>query len=168
MRMIIVLLIVLLTACGESGTVPTSDEITVCRSQDQKPDSPPGFASIGDGITHKGFLYLSDTNYEYRPCNQDEIYLVDAPFAVIDALDQFAAVHASSPAGPFFMRFRGIEIECTDSLPDRYANAVNITELVAQSKSPPAEVDIPVLKVPLIACPRLNGNSTLAPLSSTS
>ena len=138
MRKIIVSLIVLLTACGGSGTVPASDEITVCRGQDQKSDSPPGFGRIGDGITHQGFLYLSDTNYEYRPCNRDEIYLVDAPFAVIDALDQFAAVHSTSPEGPLFVRFRGIEIECTDSLPDRYANAVNITELVAQSKSPPA------------------------------
>ena len=131
-------LIVLLTGCGGSGTVPTSDEITVCRGQDQKPNTPLGFGDIGDGITLQGFLYLSESDYEFRPCNRDEIYLVDAPFAVIDALDQFSAVHSSSPEGPLFVRFRGIEIECTDSLPDRYANAVNITELVAQSISPPA------------------------------
>lgn len=138
MRMIIVSLIVLLTACEGSGTVPTSDEITVCRGQDQEPDMPHGLGGIGDGIVQQGFLYLSGANYEFRPCNQGGIYLVDAPFAVIDALDQFAAVHSSSSEAPLYVRFRGIEIECTDSLPERYANAVNIVELVAQSNSPPA------------------------------
>ena len=138
MKKLLSSLIVLLAGCGESVLVQTSDEITVCRGQDQRLEEPAEFGRIGDVMTHQGFLYLSEANYEFRPCNKDEIYLVDASFAVIDILDQFASTHSSIPVGPLFVRFHGNEIECTDSLPDRYTNAVNITELVAKGRLPPA------------------------------
>jgi hypothetical protein len=138
MKKLLSSLIVLLAGCGGSVPVQTSDETTVCRGQDQKPEEPLGFGRIGDTMTHQGFLYLSEADYEFRPCNKDEIYLVDASFAVIDVLDQFASTHSSNPVGPLFVRFHGNEIECTDRLPGRYANAVSITELVAKGSLPPA------------------------------
>ena len=136
MKILSISLFVLLAGCGDSIPVQTSDETAVCRGQDQRLDV--RFGSGGDAMIHQGFLFLAETAYEFRPCNKEEIYLVDASFAVIDALDQFASTHSSNPMGPTFVRFHGNEFECTDSLPDRYSNAVNVTELVAQSNSPPA------------------------------
>jgi hypothetical protein len=136
MKILSILLFMLLAGCGASVPVHTSDETTVYRGLDQRPDVRHG--RLGDPIIHQGYLLLAETDYEFRPCNKEEIYLVNASFAVIDALDQFVSTHSSNPMGPLFVRFHGNEIECTDSLPDRYSNAVNITELVAQSNSPPA------------------------------
>ena len=136
MKILSISLFVLLASCGGSVRVETSDETTVCRGQDQRPYV--WFGSSGDAMIHEGFLYLSEPAYEFRPCDKEEIYLVEASFAVIDALDQFASTHSSNPTGPLYVRFHGNEIKCNDSLPDRYSNAVNVTELIAQSNSPPA------------------------------
>lgn len=135
MKILSILLFVLPAGCGVSVPIETSDETTVCRGQDQRFDVRLGIG--GDAMIHEGFLFLSETAYEFRPCDKEEIYLVDASFAVIDALDQFASTHSSNPTGPLYVRFHGNEIECNDSLPDRYSNAVNVTELIAQSNSPP-------------------------------
>jgi hypothetical protein len=136
MKILFVLLFSLLAGCGGSVPDQTSDEITVGRGPDQRPEVRPG--RLGDPMIHQGFLFLTETAYEFRPCNKEEIYVVDASFAVIDALDQFASTRSSNPMGPLFVRFHGNEIKGTDSLPDRYSNAVNVTELVAQSDAPPA------------------------------
>jgi hypothetical protein len=136
MKILSISLFVLLAGCGGSVPVQTSDETTVCRGQDQRLDVRLGIG--GDAMIHEGFLFLSETAYEFRPCDKEEIYLVDASFAVLDALDQFASTHSSNPTEPLYVRFHGNEIECNDSLPDRYSNAVNVTELIAQSNSAPA------------------------------
>ena len=137
MMILSISLFVLLAGCGGSVPVETSDETTVCLGQDQE-RSDVRFAIMGDAIIYEGFLFLSETAYEFRPCDKQEIFLVDASFAVIDALDQFASTRSSNATGPIYVRFHGNELECNDSLPDRYSNAVNITELLAQSNSPPA------------------------------
>jgi len=129
-------LFVLLASCGGSVPVEMSDESTVCGGQDQRPDVRLG--TSGDAMIHEGFLFLSEPAYEFRPCDKEEIYLVDASFAVIDALDQFASTHSSNPMGPLYVRFHGNEIECNGSLPERFSNAVKVTELIAKSNSPPA------------------------------
>ena len=136
MKILSISLFVLLAGCGESVPVETSDETTVCRGQDQRPNV--RRLDVRDTVIHEGFLFLSETAYEFRPCDKEEIFIVDASFAVIDALDQFASTQSSNPRGSQYVRFHGSEIECNDSLPDRYSNAVNVTELLAQSNSPPA------------------------------
>ena len=134
MKIFATALILLLAGYGELPQTPTASNSVNCHHPDiESADN----NRIGDTAITQGLLFQSDAAYEFRLCDKEEIYLVDGSFAVLEELDQYFSTHSTNTLRPTYVRFRGTEIECGDSLPDRYANAVKITELLTQNNSPP-------------------------------
>jgi hypothetical protein len=134
MKIFATALIVLLAGSGELPQNPTASNSVNCRHPDIESADNNG---IGDSAITQGLLFQSDSAYEFRLCNKEEIYLVDGSFAVLEKLDQYFSTRSTNTLRPTYVRFRGTEIECGDSLPDRYENAVEITELLTQNSAPP-------------------------------
>ncbi len=95
--------------------------------------------TVGDTLVHEGRLSRTDEDFEFRPCDKNELYVVDAAFSIQDAIDQFLQSRPAVESTPIYVRFHGNEIEGTDNLPERYANVVRITELLAQSATVPVK-----------------------------
>ena len=93
---------------------------------------------IGDAPIYEGRLSWADQGFEFRGCNKDEIYFVDASFSIQDTLDRFLQSHSTVNANSIYIRFHGNVIEGVDGLPDRYADVVRITDLLSYNATSPA------------------------------
>lgn len=134
MKIFATALIALLAGCGELPQNPMAGNSAICRHPDIEPANN---NRLGDSAITHGLLFQSDSAFEFRRCDKEEIYLVDGSFAVLEELDQYFSTRSINTVTPTYVRFHGTEIECGGSLPDRYANAVEITELLTQNSSPP-------------------------------
>jgi len=138
MKLLASIFLPLVIGCQSIRHTPTDAETLACNSQDLQSAE---IGRIGDPRIHQGRLYRSDTEFEFRPCNKDELYLVDASFSIHEKLDQYISVSSSAGEGPMYVRFRGLEIQCVVGLPSHYANAVKVEELLALSSALPAQCD---------------------------
>ena len=93
-------------------------------------------APTKDARIYAGRYILAADGPEFRACNLDEKYLVDASFSVEETLDYFIQSQPMIQA-QVYIRFHGEVIEGIDGLPDHYANVVRITELLAYSAAVP-------------------------------
>ena len=93
---------------------------------------------IGDAPIYEGRLSWADQGFEFRGCNKDEIYFVDASFSIQDTLDRFLQSHSTVNANSIYIRFHGNVVEGVDGLPDRYADVVRITDLLSYNATSPA------------------------------
>ena len=91
---------------------------------------------IGDARIYAGRYILAADGPEFRACNLDAKYLVDASFSVEDTLDYFIQSQPTIQA-QIYVRFHGEVIERIDGLPDHYADVVRITKLLAYSGAVP-------------------------------
>ena len=92
---------------------------------------------IGDTLIHEGRLFRTDEVFEFRPCEKEKLYFVDASFSIEDTLDQFLLSRPAVESTPIYIRFHGNEIEGIDNLQDRYANVVRVTNLLSYSATVP-------------------------------
>ncbi len=129
MKLLVSLYLALVTGCGAVA------DTAACNAQDPQPE---GMGRIGDAQIHQGRLYLTGTEFEFRPCNKDELYLVDASFVIRERLDQYISASSTAGAISLYVRFHGSEINCVVDLPERYANVVKITELLTHGSTLPA------------------------------
>ncbi len=90
----------------------------------------------GDARIYEGRYILAADGPEFRACNLDEKYLVDASFSVEDTLDYFIQSQPMIQA-QVYIRFHGEATEGTDGLPEHYAGVVRINELLAYSAAVP-------------------------------
>lgn len=95
----------------------------------------PGHIRIGDRPIHQGRIFWNDEVFQFRACDRGELYFVDAPFSIHDTLD--LAIQSAVNPSAIYVRFHGEVITGVDGLPDRYADAVRITELLSYSDSGP-------------------------------
>lgn len=134
MRLLSPALLALLAGClGQSQTSGASKS-AVCR----QPEIDPAIINrtSDPAVTH-GLLFRLDSVYEFSPCDNGAIYLVDGSFAILDELDQYFSTLSAGWMDPIYVRFHGLEIECERGLPERYTNAVLILDLITRSHSVP-------------------------------
>ena len=86
---------------------------------------------IGDAPIYEGRLSWADQRLEFRACNKEEIYFVDASFSIQDTLDRFLQSQSTVNANLIYIRLHGIVIQGVDGLPDRYADVLRITDLLS-------------------------------------
>ena len=95
--------------------------------------------AAGDALVLDGRLSQSDEGFEFRSCDKSDIYLIEAPYAVLDRLDQFIQSRPADNSTPAYVRFHGRVVEGLDDLPDRYTNVVEILDLLAVSANVPVK-----------------------------
>lgn len=95
----------------------------------------PGHIRIGDVPIHQGRISWHDEVFQFRACDRVKLYFVDAPFSIHDTLD--LTIQSAVNPSAIYVRFYGEVIAGVDGLPDRYADAVRITELLSYSDSVP-------------------------------
>ncbi len=122
-----VLLCTLLVACS---TGPPQDTAEV-------PVRPISMSPALDTLVHEGRLFRTDEVFEFRPCDKEVLYFVDASFSIEDTLDQFLQSRSAVDSTPIYIRFHGNEMEGIDSLQDRYANVVRIIDLLSYRATVP-------------------------------
>ena len=124
--------LVLLSACGGAPDQPAADYAEAVRNLAVARRS----VEVGDPVIHQGFLDQSDAGYEFRPCGKTEVYLIDGPFNVLDALDQFHATTSAAAVGAVYVRFHGREFELGAPAPVDSVAGVWISELLVMNDSP--------------------------------
>ena len=136
MKLLASIFLALVVGCQPTPYTPADAEAAICNGQDLRPGE---MVRIGDRWIHEGRLYLSVAQHEFRPCNKDELYLVDASFDVEELLNQYASTMSADITRPLYVRFHGFEMDCEAGLPDRFANVVKIEELLTQTSTPPPQ-----------------------------
>lgn len=96
-------------------------------------------SGAGDALVLDGRLSQSDEGFEFRSCDKSDIYLIEAPYEVLDRLDQFIQSRPADSSAPAYVRFHGRVVEGIDNLPDRYTNVVEILDLLAVSAIVPVK-----------------------------
>lgn len=93
----------------------------------------------GDALVLDGRVSQSSEGFEFRSCDKTDIYPIEAPYAVLDRLDQFIQLRPAGSSAPAYVRFHGRVVEGVDDLPDRYTNVVEILNLLAVSANVPVK-----------------------------
>ena len=125
-----VLVFTVLVACSEEPVQDATEEVV------RKAD---GTIRIGDRHIYEGRISQGDEAFEFRACEMDESYFVDASFSINDTLDTAIQTQSAFNRMHIYVRFHGEVITGVDGLSDRYADVVRIIELLSYDASVPVE-----------------------------
>ena len=90
---------------------------------------------IGDAPIHEGRISRPNDVFQFRACDRDELYFVDASISINDTLE--FALHSAVTPSPIYVRIHGEVIAGVDGLPDLDTDVINITELLSYDASVP-------------------------------
>ncbi len=125
--------LLLLAACEPTSPMSADTDGLVPRSVGQESENP---GRVGDLPIIQGFLVNSSGEIDFRPCNTDDLYVVQTSLAIWDAIESGA--FADSNADVQYIRVHGVELERSPEIPATYAGALRIDELLTSSTPPPA------------------------------
>ncbi len=121
-----ILVFTFLVACPEG---PAQDPVSgAIRTTD-------GPVLIGDAPIHEGRISRANEVFQFRACDRDELYFVDASFSINDTLE--LALQSAVTPSPIYIRFHGEVIAGVDGLPDLYTDVIKVTDLLSYDASVP-------------------------------
>ncbi len=118
---------------AEQGPAVQSQPELLCRDATSAPAE---HYREGDTPIIHGFVVASSGEVGFRPCNSSNTFFIQAPIAVWDALE--AGSSADAAGGSTYVRFHGVELECTSEIPEPYAGGIRIADLLSTDSPPPA------------------------------
>ena len=124
----------LLSGCVTTSAAGEESEELICS------DAAPGqHHRVGDTPIIDGYIIAGGGELGFRPCNSGDTYFIRASVAIWDALE--AGLHASPGGDTAYVRFRGVELECTSDIPEPYVGGVRIEAILAAGSVSPANCE---------------------------
>lgn len=92
---------------------------------------------LSDAPIYEGWISWSDAAFEFRACDQNQSYFVDASISILDTIDQVIQSQTAVNQTRIYVRFHGEIIAGVNGLPARYADVARITQLLSYGASVP-------------------------------
>ncbi len=131
-----VLTVALVTGACESAPAEEPRAELICRDL---ASDPADHHRVSDTPIIHGFIVSGGGKLGFRPCNSNDRYFIQAPIAVWDTLEGGSRSDVSGD--PRYVRFHGVELECTTDIPEPYVGGIRIEELLSTDSPPPANCE---------------------------
>ena len=121
---------------GCRANAATDEELTQLTCSAVSPREP---HRVGDAPILHGFIVSRGSELGFRPCNSSDTYFIRASVTLWDTLESNSPAEVG--ADPIYLRFHGVELECTSAIPEPWVGGVRIDEILAAGTAAPGNCE---------------------------